>query len=257
MLEPNPIPRNRVPLVIGVSLVFLAGLIVAVLAVAGGSNQPAAVATPAPTPLPTPVASGLVDCSNAQWGPPLQPQNQPSDVHKYSAQPPMTIDTSKFYQLTITTKKGNIVLCLQPQVAPQTVNVIVTLARNHYYDGIPFHRVVCGDPNGQGCAQQISIIQGGDPNCIGNVSGSTCGQGGPGFQFKDEPVKGNYAAGTVAMANAGANTNGSQFFIDTGDNSTKLQKSYNLFGNVISGLDIAVKIQQGDVMLSVAVAQQQ
>jgi len=136
----------------------------------------------------------------------------------------MAINPKKIYCAGINTNRGLIVLELDPQLAPNTVNNFVFLAQHHFYDGLTFHRVV---PN--------FIIQTGDPK--GN------GTGGPGYKFKDEPVKGNYTVGCVAMANSGPNTNGSQFFICTANDTTNLQKSYNLFGHVVSGLNVAQKIQ--------------
>jgi peptidyl-prolyl cis-trans isomerase B (cyclophilin B) len=253
MSDPGFSPR-RLPIAVASAVVLVA----AVVAIAVGVNHAATVgvvrATPTPAPPPTPSASLIpfANCSAATFGAPLAPLNQPADVHVYSAAPPFTIDSTKLYQATIKTAKGNIVLCLQPDLAPNTVNNFVTLARNHFYDGIPFHRVVSG-----------FVIQAGDPNCIGQVSpapatpGDACGNGGPGYQFKDElPPKQQYVEGCVAMANSGANTNGSQFFICTA-NDTSLPKSYNLFGNVESGMSVALQIAQGDVMQSVTVAQQQ
>ena len=98
------------------------------------------------------------------------------------------------------------------------------LAQHHFYDGVVFHRVV-----------PKFIIQSGDP--LGT------GTGGPGYKFNDEPVLANYTAGCLAMANSGPNTNGSQFFICTADDSKTLQKSYNLFGHVVQGMNVALKIQ--------------
>jgi len=144
--------------------------------------------------------------------------------HNYTEKPPVSIDVRKTYCAGINTNRGLIVLELDPQLAAITVNNFVYLAQHHFYDGLTFHRVV---PN--------FIIQTGDPK--GN------GTGGPGYKFIDEPVKGNYTIGTVAMANSGPNTNGSQFFICTADDTAKLQKLYNLFGHVVSGLNIAQKIQ--------------
>ena len=244
-------------------------MVAALVAVAVGVNHAATVGVVRSTATPTPSVSATAspsasaspspaatvayaDCSTVTFGQPLQPLNPPADAHKYSAPPPMTIDPTKLYQATITTAKGSIVLCLQPDLAPNTVNVFVTLARNHFFDGIPFHRVVSG-----------FVDQGGDPNCIGNVPSppaspsASCGQGGPGFQFSDEPVKQKYIQGCVAMANSGPNTNGSQFFICTADDSSTLQNLYNLFGKVESGMNVALQIQQGDVMQSITVAQQQ
>ena len=144
--------------------------------------------------------------------------------HSYSSAPAMSIDTKKLYCVGLNTSKGLIVLELNPSLAPNTVNNFVYLAQHHFYDGMKFHRVV---PN--------FIIQTGDPKGDGT--------GGPGYKFKDEPVQGNYAQGCVAMANSGANTNGSQFFICTADDSKTLTKSYNLFGRVTEGLNIALKLQ--------------
>jgi cyclophilin family peptidyl-prolyl cis-trans isomerase len=140
----------------------------------------------------------------------------------------MSINVNKFYCVGLNTNRGLIVLELDPQYAPVTVNNFVYLAQHHFYDGMVFHRVIQTGNN-------IHIIQTGDP--LGN------GTGGPGYKFKDEPVLGSYTAGCVAMANSGANTNGSQFFICTGDDSKLLSKSYNLFGRVVQGLNIAQKIQ--------------
>ncbi len=149
--------------------------------------------------------------------------------HTYSAAPKMSIDTKQVYCAGINTNRGLIVLQLRPDWAPQTVNNFVFLAQHQFYDGIVFHRV--NQYNGQA---QPRMLQTGDPQ--GN------GTGGPGYKFNDEPVQSDYTAGTVAMANSGANTNGSQFFINV-DNNSSLPKSYNLFGEVVKGLDVALQIQ--------------
>lgn len=164
------------------------------------------------------------------------PSASPSSgvTRKYSAPPPMTINTARKYIVTLNTARGNIVLKLDPALAPVTVNNFVFLVRNSFYDGLTFHRI-----------EPSFVIQGGDPS--GN------GSGGPGYKFNDEPVKGEYTAGCVAMANSGANTNGSQFFICTVDDRAKLQKLYNLFGYVQSGMDVVLKIQKGDVINSATV----
>jgi peptidylprolyl isomerase len=152
--------------------------------------------------------------------------------HTYSKAPAMSIDTSKVYCVGLNTSRGLIVLELDPKLAPNTVNNFVYLAKQHFYDGMKFHRVV-----------PSFIIQTGDPKGDGT--------GGPGYKFNDEKVQGNYTQGCVAMANSGVNTNGSQFFICTADDSSKLQKSYNLFGHVVQGLNIALKIQgPGDASTS-------
>jgi cyclophilin family peptidyl-prolyl cis-trans isomerase len=143
-------------------------------------------------------------------------------------------DASKLYRVTITTDRGTMVMDLDPQLAPATVNNFVGLARQGYYDELAFHRVV---PD--------FVIQGGCPE------GS--GRGGPGYKFADEPVKGEYTLGAVAMANSGPNTNGSQFFVCIDDCTRKLSKDYNLFGYVVEGIDVAQATEVGDVMRSVAV----
>ena len=150
--------------------------------------------------------------------------------------PEMQIDPETIYQVTIATEKGDILLELDPKLAPNSVNNFVALARKGYYDGLTFHRVVDG-----------FVIQGGCPE------GS--GRGGPGYKFADEPVKGDYEAGAVAMANAGPNTNGSQFFICLEDLRGKLDKNYNLFGYTIDGMDVVKKIKVGDVMRSVSITE--
>ena len=146
------------------------------------------------------------------------------------------IDPSKKYTATITTDKGDIVMSLDPARAPKSVNNFVFLARDGFYDGLTFHRVV-----------DDFVIQAGCPEGTG--------RGGPGYRWDDEPVQGEYIAGAVACANAGANTNGSQFFICTVDDRHKLGKSYNLFGQVVKGMDVVGQIRQGDVMRSVAVTE--
>jgi cyclophilin family peptidyl-prolyl cis-trans isomerase len=148
--------------------------------------------------------------------------------------PEQQIDENKIYRVTITTDRGPIVMDLDPQLAPNTVNNFVGLARQGYYDGLTFHRVV-----------PEFVIQGGCPE------GS--GRGGPGYKFADEPVKGEYTLGAVAMANAGPDTNGSQFFVCIDDCTRKLSKDYNLFGYVIDGMDVATATQVGDVMQTVVI----
>ena len=148
--------------------------------------------------------------------------------------PEMQIDTELVHRVTITTPKGEIVMDLDPRLAPVTVNNFVTLARNGYYDGLTFHRVEPG-----------FVIQGGCPNGDG--------RGNPGYRFADEPVQGNYRQGAVAMANSGPDTNGSQFFICLEDLTGRLPKAYNLFGHVVSGMDVVSSITRGDTMDRVVV----
>jgi peptidyl-prolyl cis-trans isomerase B (cyclophilin B) len=143
-------------------------------------------------------------------------------------------DSTKMYRATITTDRGPIVMDLDPQLAPTSVNNFVGLARDGFYDGLTFHRVV-----------PEFVIQGGCPE------GS--GRGGPGYKFADEPVTGEYRLGAVAMANSGPDTNGSQFFICIDDCESKLAKSYNLFGYVVDGMDIALGTKVGDKMNKVEI----
>ena len=149
-------------------------------------------------------------------------------------QPEYQIDGSKIYRTTIVLDRGTIVADLDPELAANTVNNFVGLARQGFYDGLTFHRVV---PD--------FVIQGGCPQGTGT--------GGPGYKFRDEPVKGEYTLGAFAMANSGPNSNGSQFFITIDDCTRKLTKDYNLFGYVVEGMDVATSIKVGDVMKSVTV----
>jgi cyclophilin family peptidyl-prolyl cis-trans isomerase len=144
---------------------------------------------------------------------------------KFAEAPEMGIDPSKRYTATMETSMGTLVIALDPIAAPITVNNFVFLAAQHYYDGVIFHRIING-----------FMCQGGDPD------GS--GRGGPGYKFGDElPKPGKYQIGSLAMANAGPNTNGSQFFIVSGPSGCGLPPLYSLFGQVVKGLDIVEMMQ--------------
>jgi peptidyl-prolyl cis-trans isomerase B (cyclophilin B) len=149
----------------------------------------------------------------------------------------MQIDPKKKYTATIATGRGNIVIELYPQYAPKTVNNFVFLAQQGFYDGVTFHRVI-----------RDFMIQGGDPTGTGT--------GGPGYRFEDEvrsnPLK--HEAGVLSMANAGPNTNGSQFFI-THSPQPHLNGKHTVFGKVTSGMNVVNAIRQGDVMTSVTIAE--
>ncbi|MFA6603212.1 MAG: peptidylprolyl isomerase [Patescibacteria group bacterium] len=134
----------------------------------------------------------------------------------------------------ISTAKGQIVFEIDGQAGPRAASNFIALVKSGFYDGLKFHRVVPG-----------FVIQGGDP--LGN------GTGGPGYKFEDDQVTGEYLAGTVAMANSGPDTNGSQFFICLEDLRASLEKKYSIFGRVISGLDVVRAISVDDVMESVAI----
>ncbi len=159
----------------------------------------------------------MADCPAADGSSPRQTS--------FDAAPPMCIDPTKSYTATMDTSLGEMVIHLDAAGAPKTVNNFVFLARYHYYDSLVFHRIING-----------FMCQGGCPE------GS--GRGGPGYRFEDElPAPGRYELGSVAMANAGPNTNGSQFFIITGASGVGLPPAYSLFGKVVKGLDVAEKMQ--------------
>jgi cyclophilin family peptidyl-prolyl cis-trans isomerase len=175
--------------------------------VANGPSTTAAGTIPAPTPCPA------ADGSSPQ-------------ARSFAAAPPMCIDAAKTYTATVETNKGTFTVALDPTKAPLAVNNFVVLARYHYFDNTPCHRIIkdfvvqCGDPTGKGT-------------------------GGPGYTFADElPKAGDYKVGSLAMANSGPNTNGSQFFIITGDQGAALTPNYTLFGQVSDGMDTTVKAME-------------
>lgn len=156
---------------------------------------------------------------------------------QWSTPPAMEIDTAKTYTATIETNKGTITLELYPNYAPKTVNNFVFLARQGFYDGVSFHRVIGS-----------FMIQGGDP--------TGTGAGGPGYRFEDE-FKGNplrHESKVISMANAGPGTNGSQFFI-THTPQPHLDGRHTVFGKVTSGADVVDAIAKGDVMKSVTISE--
>jgi peptidylprolyl isomerase len=148
------------------------------------------------------------------------PDGSSPRVTKFDGPPPMVIDPQKRYTALMETSMGDLTIALDPVAAPKTVNNFVFLSRYHYYDGIIFHRIIKG-----------FVCQGGDPEGTG--------RGGPGYKFEDElPKPGRYEVGSLAMANAGPNTNGSQFFLISGPSGVGLPPSYSLFGKVVKGLDV-------------------
>jgi cyclophilin family peptidyl-prolyl cis-trans isomerase len=215
--------------------VLVLALLVVVLAGCNQNSTPAAQA-PAPTAKPAaapPSSAGLTSAlspiakpsaSPAAAGSPVAGQGasvSSSGSKQFSAPPPMTIDTSKHYTATIDTSMGTMTADLFANEAPMTVNNFVFLAQQGFYNGVTFHRVI-----------NNFMIQTGDPTGTGT--------GGPGYRFNDEPVKRQYLRGTLAMANAGPNTNGSQFFIVQKD--YPLPPNYTIFGMLSSGLDVLDKI---------------
>jgi len=150
--------------------------------------------------------------------------------------PAMQIDLQKTYRVTIETNRGDLELALYPEYAPKTVNNFVFLAQEGFYDGVVFHRVI-----------NDFMIQGGDPTGTGS--------GGPGYKFEDEvadnPLR--HETAVISMANAGPNTNGSQFFI-THSPQPHLDGKHTVFGKLVKGQEILNAIQQGDKMLKVMVS---
>jgi peptidylprolyl isomerase len=191
---------------IGVGIFFL---------VQGSPKATAAKSKTSPSPS---VSAGGVACGGTK------PRAASVKKPQFKRPPAMSIDAKKTYTVTMKTSCGTIVLRLDPTDAPIAVNSFVFLAREHFYDGLTFHRIVKG-----------FVIQGGDPTGTGS--------GGPGYKFKDE-LKNDlkYEVGTLAMANSGPNTNGSQFFIVAGSQASSLAKSYTIFGKVIQGLDVVTRI---------------
>jgi len=156
--------------------------------------------------------------------------------HKtYSAPPLMTIDTSKQYTATIETEKGNLVLELFASDVPVTVNNFVFLARDGFYDDTTFHRVISG-----------FMAQGGDPTGTGT--------GTPGYSFVDEFTEHTHVAGALSMANSGPNTNGCQFFI-TYTPQHSLDGKHSVFGQLIEGMDVLEKIEPGDTIIRITIAE--
>ena len=154
------------------------------------------------------------------------PDGSSEKRQKFDSFPPMVIDTAKSYTATMVTSHGTMEILLDAAAAPLTVNNFVYLSRFHYYDGIVLHRIIPG-----------FVLQGGDP--------TGTGAGGPGYRFADElPKPGRYQIGSFAMANAGPNTNGSQFFIISGPSGEALPPLYSLFGQVVKGLDVVAAIDK-------------
>ncbi len=180
----------------------------------GTSTARAAVLTPPP---PGAAITGDTPCPKAD--------GTSERTTSFAKPPPMCISPARSYTAEVVTTKGRFTIGLDAKASPQTVNNFVVLARYKFYEGIPFHRVVPG-----------FVIQGGDPLATG--------RGGPGYRFDDElPRAGTYQIGSVAMANSGANTNGSQFFIVTGESGAALQPNYSPLGTVTEGMDVVRAIE--------------
>lgn len=190
-------------------------LTAAALALAGCGSSPT-------DPSSTPTAAGGATASSVECPP---ADGSAERVTSFPSAPPMCIDPAKTYTATMETDAGTMTIALDAAQAPRTVNNFVVLSRYHYYDGLTFHRVI-----------QSFMAQGGDPEGTG--------AGGPGYEFEDElPEAGEYTVGSVAMANAGPDTNGSQFFIVSGPAGEQLPPNYSLFGQVTEGLDTLRQIE--------------
>lgn len=171
----------------------------------------------ATTPTTVNPALAAINCDDRK---PEAKANRPT----FDKPPAMTIDPAKKYTATIDTNCGKITIALDPKAAPKTVNNFVFLGRQGFYDGLTWHRVV-----------KDFVIQGGDPKGDGT--------GGPSYQFEDELLTDGYKIGSVAMANSGPDTNGSQFFVVTGQNGASLPNSYSRFGMVTEGVEVAQKLE--------------
>ena len=154
---------------------------------------------------------------------------------QWSNPPEMVIDTKKKYSATISTEKGDMVIELFADKTPKTVNNFVFLAREGFYDGTTFHRVI---PD--------FMAQGGDP--------TGTGAGGPGYRFADEFTSHTHVTGALSMANAGANTNGSQFFI-TYSPQHHLDGKHSVFGQLTKGTDVLKQLQNGDAIIKITIAE--
>lgn len=189
---------------------------------------PAATTQPTASTADADITSGCWKAADRGAG-----EGEQADVthQQWKQAPEMVIDVNKTYKATLVTSAGTIEVEFYPKDAPKTVNNFVCLARAGYYDNTPFHRIIDG-----------FVIQGGDPTGTGS--------GGPGYKFEDEKITKDYLKGTLAMANAGPNTNGSQFFICTADLRGKLGKNYTVFGQVVDGMDVVDTLNKTPVKVS-------
>src|SRR2546423_6575319 len=175
-----------------------------------------ACSTSPSAPTPAPASKGAASPAPVAGG--------AGPLKQWSSPPAMAIDPNKQYAATISTNLGDMKAQLFAKDAPNTVNNFVFLARQGFYSGVPFHRIMTG-----------FMVQTGDP--------TGTGRGGPGYRFNDElPKDREYEAGTLAMANAGPNTQGSQFFVCHGQGCGRLPKNYTIFGKLADGQDVLDKI---------------
>jgi peptidyl-prolyl cis-trans isomerase B (cyclophilin B) len=210
-------------LALGVGSLLLVGLLALLFFLFNPGKKASTLPTSSPTATSTSSSPGAVACGGKV------PKAAGVKKPQFQTTPPQSVQATKTYTATMVTSCGTITIELLPKVAPVTVNSFVFLARHRFFDGLTFHRIATNPP----------VIQGGDPTGTGS--------GGPGYQFKDElNNKLTYTAGTLAMANSGPGTNGSQFFIMTAAD-TNLPHNYTIFGKVVKGMDIVQKISQTPV----------
>jgi cyclophilin family peptidyl-prolyl cis-trans isomerase len=212
------------------ALVLIAG--VAVLVNPGSDKQTVASTGPSTTVAATTPVKKPVDLPPVPLGESIKGDTPcpPTDgsaprTTSFEKPPPLCVAVAKTYTADMQTSKGLMTIALDVKNATKTVNNFVVLARYKYFDGIAFHRIIPG-----------FVLQGGDP--------MQTGMGGPGYKFEDElPKAGSYKVGSLAMANSGVNTNGSQFFVISGDTGTSLPPQYSLFGQVTQGLEVVKAIE--------------
>lgn len=201
-----------------VVLIVIISLVAHQMSSGGAAATPTAVPTVAaaagPSPSAAEVAASAADCA-----PFLKAGNGKTGAKSWSQPPSQVIKSSKHYQVKLYTTDGVVTADILPKLAPLTANNFIFLACNGFYNGLDFHRTIPG-----------FMIQGGDPKGDGT--------GGPGYSFNDEKVVRPYTIGSLAMANSGPNTNGSQFFIIQGSQGVALQPNYNLFGQVTKGQNV-------------------
>jgi cyclophilin family peptidyl-prolyl cis-trans isomerase len=213
--------RNRNLRNYGIYAAVILAVVVGIIVFAGGDDDGTTTTTATTVPGSTVPTGTTVFTYGTTECPPTTGVTEAK--RSFSAPFKQCIDPAKTYTAVIKTNKGELTVQFDPIKAPGTVNNFVSLALNKFFEGVPCHRIIpnfvvqCGDPTGQGT-------------------------GGPGYKFADElPKAGEYKVGSLAMANSGPNTNGSQFFIITGSEGVALPPSYSLFGQVTAGLDTTLK----------------
>ena len=211
-------PRTVATVCLAVAFMLLAGC---------GDGEPDVAPTEAPRNTAT--ATATIRATESALSAP--PTKGFEELKQWDAPPPLALENNVDYQARIETNFGEVIVDLFEQEAPITVNNFVFLADEGFYENVPIHRILSG-----------FVIQSGDP--------TGTGRGGPGYRFNDEPIVREYEKGVLAMANSGANTNGSQFFITLGDLSGGLPKNYTIFGQVIEGIEIVDQIAGVPVTLS-------